>query len=207
MKRVVVMLVLLLGLAVNAQAANLLTNGDFQATPSALGSGSWTIYSGTFPGWTLADSSHQIEIQHGMFGGNNPSKYAELDAHNNNVLSQSVNLVHGASYLLSYDYFNRTGSSSSSMSVLIGSLSNPVYSTSNSAVTSQWVTYTDSFVYSGPTGSAIFSLVGTGQSDSYGALVDNVSLTQTSKTPIPGAALLLGSGLVGLAGWRKRRNG
>ncbi|MBU1041203.1 MAG: DUF642 domain-containing protein [Proteobacteria bacterium] len=190
------LLVLLCG-AGSAQA-NLITNGDFETTPWNLNNGSWTIYS-TLQGWNLY--SGEVEVQKGMFGNSNPTNYVELDANKNIRIGQSVNLTTGATYQLSFDYFNRQQSTTSgSMQVLIGD-----YSYETSALGTQWTTLTTSFVYKGSSPSEILYLLGTGKSDSYGALVDNISLLQTSPTPVPGAVWLLGSALVGLIGFKRKR--
>lgn len=199
MKRLTMTLCLLVLLcAAGTAQANLITNGDFETTPWTLNNGSWTIYS-SLQGWTLYNS--EVEVQKGMFGGTNPSNYVELDANNNIRIGQSVSLTPGATYQLSFDYFNRQQSTTSgSMQVLIGD-----YSFDTSALGSQWTTLTTSFVYQGSSPSEILYLLGTGKSDSYGALVDNISLVQTSPTPVPGAVWLLGSALVGLIGFKRRR--
>ena len=181
--------------------ANLITNGDFETLPAGqnLTSGAWNTYS-TLPGWTLYTG--ETEVQYGMFGGNNPTKYVELDAHRNVIMGQSVNLTKGATYQLSFDYFNRQQSlTSGSMAVSIGNFK---YETA--ALGSQWATLSTSFVYSGTSPSAMLLLSGTGASDSYGALVDNVSLVQTkaAPTPIPGAVWLLGSALLALLAFKRR---
>ena len=162
--------------------ANLITNGDFETLPAGqnLTSGAWNTYS-TLPGWTLYTG--ETEVQYGMFGGNNPTKYVELDAHRNVIMGQSVSLTSG------------------SMAVSIGNFK---YETA--ALGSQWATLSTSFVYSGTSPSAMLLLSGTGNSDSYGALVDNVSLVQTkaAPTPIPGAVWLLGSALLALLAFKRR---
>ena len=193
-----VCLLLLLCTAGLAQA-NLITNGDFETLPSNLGSGSWAIYS-SLPGWTLYTG--EAEIQHGMFGAGNPTNYTELDANRNVRMGQSVSLTKGATYQLSFDYFNRQQSlTSGSMSVSIGDFT---YETA--ALGPKWATLTTSFVYTGASPSAILYLSGTGTSDSYGALVDNISLVQTkaAPTPIPGAVWLLGTALLALLAFKRR---
>ncbi len=179
--------------------ANLITNGDFETLPSTINSGSWTIYS-SLPGWTLYTG--EAEIQHGMFGTNNPTNYTELDANRNVRMGQSVSLTKGATYQLSFDYFNRQQSTASgSMAVSIGGFT---YETA--ALGPKWATLTTSFVYTGASPSAILYLSGTGVSDSYGALVDNISLVQTkpAPTPVPGAVWLLGSALLVLLAFKRR---
>jgi len=180
--------------------ANLISNGNFETLPQSLGSGSWKIFS-SLPNWTL--QTGEVEVQNGMFGGNNLSNYVELDANNNVRIGQSVSLTKGATYQLSFDYFNRQQSTTSgSMSVSIGDY---IYNTS--ALGSHWANQADTFVFNGASGSVMVYLAGTGKSDSYGALVDNFSLVETkpAPTPVPGAVWLLGSALVGLVGLKRKR--
>ena len=199
MKRLTgVLCLLLLFCAAGTAQANLITNGDFETTPWALNQGGYTFYN-SLPGWTLY--SGVVEVQNGMFGNTNPTNYVELDAHQNIKIGQSVSLIQGATYQLSFDYFNRQQSATSgSMQVLIGD-----YTYETSALGSQWATLTSTFVYQGSSPSAMLYLLGTGASDSYGALVDNISLVQTSPTPVPGAVWLLGSALAGLACFKRKR--
>lgn len=182
--------------------ANLISNGNFETLPAGqtLGSGAWKIYP-TLPSWTLYTG--EVEVQHGMFGGNNPTHYVELDANRNLRMGQSVNLTKGATYGLSFDYFNRQQSpTSGSMSVSIGD-----YTYNTSALGSKWTTLTDSFVFQGASGSVMMYVAGTGKSDTFGALVDNFSLVETTPapTPVPGAIWLLGSALAGLVGLKRKR--
>lgn len=203
MKKMSIILFLLTLLCTSGVAqANLISNGDFETLPSTLAPGTWTIYS-SLPGWTL--TSGDVEVQYAMFGGNNPTKYVELDSNYNVRMGQSVALTTGATYQLSFDYFNRQQSpTSGSMSVIIGDFK---YDTA--ALASQWATHTASFVYTGTSPSEILYLLGTGDSDSYGALVDNISLVETTPTPtptpVPGAIWLLGTALAGLVGIKRKR--
>ncbi len=191
-----------------ASVSNLISNGNFEEMPdgTSLAYNNWTTYS-SLPGWTLSPNAEiqyglgWAQREHGLTGTINTSRYTELDSTQNTRLSQSVSLVNGASYTLSFDYYNRVQSPSGGMEVRIGE--NLIYGTDKLA--SQWENHTSSFIYAGATGSQIFSLLGTGASNTYGAYVDNVSLVQKpAATPLPAAVWLLGSGLMGLVGLRKK---
>ena len=206
MKRVYCLALLILSLAMTTAApafasTNLVVNGDFENVPL---SKSWDTFS-TLAGWTL--NSGEVEIQRNLYGGN-PTKYVELDGTHNDVISQNLNLVKGTTYTLSFDYLYRPDANkyedSASMTVSFGSLANPFKTVVANTIANDWATYTSTFLYTGDTGQVTLALAGGGKSDSYGALVDNVSVTPKNATPIPGAVWLLGSGLLGLVGLRRK---
>lgn len=187
--------------------ANLVVNGDFET--GGVASGKYQQFS-SYEGWSIA--SDVLEIQHGLgFSGSNTSNYAELDGKKNAIITQSLFLENGKTYDFSFDYLNRmatSGGSGKSLSsglvtVGLGSL----WSITPDINKNVWQTYTNSFLFAGQTGSFLLSVVGGGLSDGYGGFVDNFSLTttQSSPVPLPGAGILLGSGLLGLVGFRRSR--
>jgi len=154
-----------------------------------------------------------MEIQRGyLFSGSNTSACVEMDGLYNYSLEQSLNLVSGKTYDFSFDYLNRMKTSGSggkpvsSGGVEIG-LGN-FYTFTPDLNTSEWTTFQDSFLYSGPTGAVTLSILGTGVSGKFGGFVDNFVLTESSvapsPVPLPGTAVLLGGGLLGLIGVCRR---
>lgn len=178
--------------------ANLIVNGSFEELPSALASGYWTNYS-SINGWSA--STGLIEVRNNVAGvAQDGNVFVELDADYNSAMSQTVATVAGAAYTLSYYYAPRPGIAENSNGIELyfnGVLIDYVtgYSNSNDAWTQRVYT-----VYG--TGSDVISFVAVGISDSYGGSIDNVSMT--SSVPEPASMLLLGLGLLGLAGFRKR---
>lgn len=214
MKRLACLLFLLviLGCFGTAQASvvtNLITNGNFEAMPkgSTLTPGTWGTYD-SLPGWKSYTNPREVEVQYALDWAQpgatniNTTHYIELDATNTNVkLGQKVDMEHGASYTLSFDYFNRTQSSSSGMAAFIGK--KQIFSTE--ALSLEWQKITQDFTWNGKTDSKIFSLLGTGQYDTLGAYIDNVSLVKKdpANTPLPAAAWFFGTGVLGLVGLRR----
>lgn len=178
-------------------SVDLVTNGDFEILPSPIASGGYAIYPG-LEGWKLVSGTGiEVQYNHSSQTGN-PTYYVELDSNSNSAMKQSVyNLQSGQMYTLSFDYYNRINKPeyTSDINVKFGSLD---YTTKwyNQA----WTTLSKTFMYSGGVmADLIFTAVGS--SNTYGGYIDNVSLRAV---PVPGAALLLGSALIGIVGMRKK---
>jgi hypothetical protein len=193
----VIVLVALLWAGSAVASVNLVTNGDFEILPSPISPGGYKIYQ-ELEGWKLVTGTG-IEVQSGHSSqSGNPTHYVELDSYSNSAMKQRIyNLQSGQTYTLSFEYFNRTNNPqyTSDINVKFGNID---YTTAwyNQA----WTTLSMTFLYSGSVmADLIFTAVGS--SNSYGGYIDNVSLRTV---PVPGAALLLGSALIGIVGMRKK---
>ncbi|MBE2212804.1 MAG: VPDSG-CTERM sorting domain-containing protein [Opitutaceae bacterium] len=176
--------------------ANLIVNGSFEQ-PTPFSSGGWALYN-SIPGWT-ATGQHPIEIGAGGtygvtgFDGNN---VMELDSTGNVEVSQ-VATITGGWYNLSFLYAQRSGvpSMSGSFDILWN----------NSLIASFAPTSTVMALYATSvfaTGSDTLTFRGTGTSNSYGALVDDVQL---NRVPDGGSTLALLGGALCLIGFVNRR--
>ncbi|WP_420548946.1 DUF4114 domain-containing protein [Curvivirga sp.] len=154
---------------------NLIVNGEFEAdTP-----GSWSTFQ-NIEGWTATEG--HIEIQDHGHGGTPVSddSFLELDAHYNSTVQQAVALTAG-SFVLAFQYSGRDkgaldAEETSDFSVsLVNSNGEVVWSESFEDVEKGW--QDASFDIEGiEAGDYNLVFSGAGLSDSYGALIDSVSL-------------------------------
>lgn len=188
-----------LGASGLANAATLVTNGSFE--DAGISSGSWAILD-SIPGWS---GTNGIEVRSNAVGsaqdGNN---FAELDTKSNSSIFQTISTVLGQVYDLTFWYSPRIGqpATTNGIEAWWGNtlLTTPAITASGIGSTSNnWTSYTFSVV---GTGSDVLKFSAVGTSDTFGGNIDNVSL---SAVPLPGAALLFGSALLGFMGFSNRR--
>lgn len=189
-----------------ANAANLIVNGGFEEPGSVSG---W-IYtpSANVPGW----GGDNIEIWESGFNGVTSfegGQHAELNAHpNSNPYSiyQEFSTEIGQTYEISFAYRARANNSESFMVGVVNNIndigtSNVYTATMDDHVTGQWSTFTDTFVATSTQSIIYFkTLTPTG---TVGNFLDGVAVTAV---PIPAAAWLFASALVGLVGFGRRNN-
>ena len=175
-------------------AANIVVNGGFE-DPQISG---WSVYS-SIPGWNATIGG--IEIQNHAAGSPyEGSQHVELDAYYNSTMIQTVNTTAGQSYNLSFAYSPRpyVGKGSNGIDVFFGSTPVASLAADGGSVTS-WIVY--NYTVTATESLTDLQFVATGVSDSYGGYIDAVSL---NAVPVPPALWLLGSGLVGLVGIRRK---
>ena len=202
--------------AASQASADLIVNGSFEtadlSTPSAGGgsAGQWNyFYNGSNPlyGWTSSDNNTPLEVGLGsIYGvtGYDGNNVMELDSTVNVAVDQSL-VTAGGTYQLSFLYALRSGvdPSSGTMSVVWDGIPITLTPTS-SAMTLYTATVT------GASGNNTLEFDGTGTSDSYGAILDNVSLNAVAPVPEPttvlaGALMLLPFGVGAIRSLRKER--
>ena len=201
-----------LGLLTAASAnANLITNGSFE-THDAFNNGNWGYFNGSsgnaVAGWSSVGGPIEVGTA-ATYGvtGQDGNDVMELDSTVNVTVNQNL-ITSGSSYTLSFLYAARQGvaATSDTFSVywnngLVGTF-NP-----NSTV------MTLASILVAGTGNDTLSFVGTGTSDSYGALIDNVQLNlipASTSVPEPstwmaGMLLALPFGIHGLRALRMRQ--
>jgi len=188
----VVMVALVLALGTMGRVAfadaNLLTNGSFQT--------------GDFTGWTQGGNEGATGVCNGCVG------YTGEDADgffaflgpvgSDGTLSQSFSDVSGDSYVFSFWYNNNNGGTPEDFSAYWDGTQ--LLSIIDSPNTDGWVNYTFT-----ETGTGTDTVQFDARNDpSYDAL-DNASVAGVSPIPEPSSFLLMGSGLLGLAGAVRRK--
>lgn len=198
-----------------ASTVNLLANGDFETVDHTLGkvnhlyldqmtSGQWDVFNTLPGGWYTGLNEAGIEVQYNtVVTAQSGHNYIELDSHpgpnSNSSMSQDV-VFGGGGLLLQFYYRPRTATADDNgISVwfdgnLVTRL-NGVTSSSNN-----WVLYSYN-LGSFDAGTYTLAFAADGIENTLGGFIDSASL---QAVPIPGAVWLLGSGLLGLVGIRRR---
>lgn len=155
-------------------------------------------------GWTVTGGSVDV-VYPGWFGGLclGTGKCVDLDGSTGRagVLSRSLTLTAGSTYTLSFDMAgNRRGAGTETVTVGFGSAST-VLSFANASSTAPWQSFSLSFTPS-TSGSYTLSFANAG-GDNQGAMLDNITVTTV---PEPASMLLMGAGLLAVAGLKRRRH-
>lgn len=185
--------------------ANLLTNGDFEASVGLSGT-NWGVYQ-SIDGWNKFDGPG-IEVQRNtVIAAQSGNQYVELDSHYNSSMYQEIGgLTVGGAYELSFWYHARTnnGYNDNGINVYWGDYLPGDVAVSIDGLrqvnTPGWIEQTVKLVASAETMFLMFAA--TGYSNSLGGFVDNVSLTAV---PEPGTLALFGLGLMGLVLARRQQ--
>lgn len=184
---------------VSVAQANMITNGSFEATTQA--NGTWAIYT-NLPSWTGGD--YGIELRNNVAGAAYDGvNYIELDTTQNSLAYQNITTEVGQQYELSFAYSPREQVLANSNGIDVFWNDAPVgsFTGNGSNIGNLWVLENLIVTGIGTTSKLEFRAVGI--SNSYGGSLDAVSLVAKS-VPEPATMLLLGLGLMGLAGLRRK---
>jgi hypothetical protein len=189
---------ILLSLAsVGAQAANLVSNGSFEA--NLMTSGKWS----TFQSLTDWSSTNRVELRNNVAGkAQDGFNFVELDVSGNSSISQTIFATGWVDLSFWYSARPKTGAATNDLTVNLGDFSAIVLKgISNSTGSHNWQQFTQR-IDLGNTGSAALTFAAAGASDSYGGSLDNISV---SAVPEPGTYLMFLTGLGLLAAVNRRR--
>ena len=206
----------ILGITFTVSAsANLIVNGDFEASPTSgllqtWKNGSVKLYDGEYvAGWnngTTEGGGDNVELW-----TVDENTFAELNSHDNTAgqtntgdywnLSQSFTAVIGQQYLFTFDYKARSNSNEQ-FQVRIGTSPSPeFFETFDDHTTTGWTGSGDKFFVASAENLRL-NFFSPHSDGSVGNFIDNVSITAVPET---GSLALLGLGLVGLGLARRKK--
>jgi hypothetical protein len=195
--------------------ANLLSNGSFESPVVTAGTYSLVSTGQTLiPGWSVVGAAGNVAVTSGTFTqygytfpAQDGSQWLDQTGISNTAtgVQQAVSTTAGTTYDLSFWSGNVVGNifgTTTTVNVLVNGTQILAAENTGGATTQNWLQFTISFMATESTTTLAF-LNGDPVSDNHNGL-DNVVLTEATPIPIPGAIWLLGSGLIGLIGLKRK---
>ena len=208
--------------ALPATASTIVTNGSFETGVPGNARGlnfksnfnnlntsgsSWDVWK-RLNGWTTR-SGPGIEVQSNRtlstIDAQDGTKYVELDSNANSSMGQNIALKAGQ-YLLSFWYSPRTADpKTNGIEYAVGKLVSGTATNGKpvGASPGRWTLVSTLFTVK-KAGSYLLAFGASGRNDSYGGLIDNISV-DPAPVPLPAAGVGLMLGLGSLAAMRRRR--
>lgn len=180
---------------------NLLANGSFETPVLVSESDGWDIFDSVINGlvWSVswvnptegAPSVAKLELQDGLYTASAGAQYAELDSNWTNApgavfngedarvkIEQTIPTVVGSTYTLKYDFspLPHTNAANNLLKVYVnGDEVNSLTADGSAASSTSWSTHNLTFIAS--TTETTIAFADNGVADTFGTLLDNVSLT------------------------------
>ncbi|MCF2910153.1 DUF642 domain-containing protein [Pseudoalteromonas sp. DL2-H2.2] len=159
---------------------NLITNGSFEQSNAV--NGSWSLFK-TLPGWNRSSAKFEIQTNRlGLIQAQDGEQYLELDSTRNYSAYQSVATEAGKQYVVSFYYSPRVTNNNTTNKATVY-WDDQVIAELNGTQRG-WQHYTINVTASSDESTLKF--VGAGNSDSYGALLDSVSVSADCVTGLFG---------------------
>lgn len=186
----------------SAQAADLVTNGSFEAISGASVTNGYrkiSAGSGDITGWTIGGNS--VDIINGAYNAISGNSIDMLGSPGPGTLSQTLSTANGQNYVLSFDLSFNPNASNATKAIGVSFAGGAV---TNFTGTVPFSHYTLGFTATSASTSLTFS--STSGADYSGAVLDNVSVTAVPE-PETYAMLLAGMGIMGAVVRRRQSRG
>lgn len=157
-------------------------------------------YAGSVAGWMLSDGAYIATNG----AGDKAILLNEVPAHGSIVSTSITGLTAGTNYWLTFDHWgdNRPNDPGYTFTVTVDGVTSTILRDYNYSVPGGTGSFaTEKILFTASGSSIVLSFIDATTAKEASAIIDNVRI---SAVPIPAAAWLLGSGLIGLIGIRRR---
>ncbi|KZN49208.1 DUF642 domain-containing protein [Pseudoalteromonas luteoviolacea] len=159
---------------------NLINNGSFEQSGNI--TGTWKLFN-ELPGWQRSGARFEIQTNRlGLIQPQEGSQYLELDSTSNYSVFQTIATEAGKRYTISFYYSPRVTSNGQTNQATVSWDGQVVANLNGTSRGWQHITVT----VTANTAQSTLTFSGSGTSDSYGALIDNVSVTADCVTGLFG---------------------
>ncbi|KZX02308.1 hemolysin-type calcium-binding protein [Pseudoalteromonas luteoviolacea] len=159
---------------------NLINNGSFEQSGNI--TGTWKLFN-ELPGWQRSGARFEIQTNRlGLIQPQEGSQYLELDSTSNYSAFQTIATEAGKRYTISFYYSPRVTSNGQTNQATVSWDGQVVANLNGTSRGWQHITVT----VTANTAQSTLTFSGSGTSDSYGALIDNVSVTADCVTGLFG---------------------